>query len=78
MKNVIGFEAISERLSKIRIERKYNNLTLINKYDPTGDKTEAEKEKFYDDLQTTVDRTPKSDTVIVLGDTNAKLRKEDI
>jgi len=66
------------RLCKIRIKSKYNNLTLISIYAPTEDKTEAEKEKFYDDLQTIFDRTPKSDTVIVLGDANAKLGKEDV
>jgi len=36
------------------------------------------KEKLYDDLQTVLDRTPKCDTVIVLGDANAKLWKEDV
>ena len=78
MNNVIGFEAINERLCKIRIKSKYHNLTLINMYAPTEDKTDAEKEKFYDDLQTIIDRTLKSDTVIVLGDANAKLGKEDL
>ena len=28
--NVIGFKAISERLCKIRIKSKYNNMTKIN------------------------------------------------
>ena len=73
-----GFEATNERLCKIRIKSKYNNLTLISMYAPMEDKKEAEKEKFYDDLQTIIDRTPKSDTVIVLGDANAKLGKEDV
>ena len=47
-------------------------------YAPTEDKTNIEKEKFYDDLQTVIDRTPKSDTILVLGDANAKLGKEDV
>ena len=47
-------------------------------YAPTEDKGDVEKEKFYDDLQTTIDRTPKSDTILVLGDANAKLGKEDV
>jgi len=78
MNNIIGFEAINERLCKIRTKSKHNNLTLINMYAPMEDKTETEKEKFYGDLQTISDRTPKSDTVIVLGDANAKLGKEDV
>jgi len=44
--NIIGFEAINERLCKIRIKSKYDNLTLINMYAPTEDKADAEKEKF--------------------------------
>jgi exonuclease III len=76
--NVIGFEAINELLCKKRIESKYNNMTLINMYTPTEDKTDIEKEKFYDYLQTVIDRSPKSDTFLVLGDANAKLWKEDV
>jgi len=76
--NVIGFEAISERLCKIRIKSKYNNMTMINMYAPMEDKADVDKEKFYDDLQTAIDRTPKSDTILVLGDANAKLGKEDV
>jgi exonuclease III len=76
--NVTGFEAINERFCKVRIKSKYNNLTLINMCASMEDKTDTEKEKFYDDLQTAIDRTPKSDTVLVLGDANAKLGKEDV
>jgi exonuclease III len=45
---------------------------------PLKHKTDVKKEKFYDDLQTVLDRAPKSDTVIVLGDANARLGKEDV
>jgi exonuclease III len=51
---------------------------MINVYAPTEDKVNAEKEKFYDDFQTVTDRTPKSNTILVLGDVNAKLGKEDV
>jgi endonuclease/exonuclease/phosphatase family metal-dependent hydrolase len=42
------------------------------------DKADVDKEKFYDDLKTPIDRTPKSDTILVLGDANAELGKEDV
>jgi exonuclease III len=76
--NVIGFEAINESLCKVRMKGKYNNMTLINMYAPTEDITNTQKEKFYDGLQTAIDRTPKSDTILVLVDANAKLGKEDV
>jgi exonuclease III len=51
---------------------------MINMYAPTEDKADVDKEKFYDELQTAIDRTQKSDTILVLGDANAKLGKEDV
>jgi hypothetical protein len=76
--SVIGFKAINERLCKIRLKGKYNNVTLVNIYAPTKDKADSEKETFYEQLQLVIDQIPKSDTTVVLGDANAKLGKEDI
>jgi exonuclease III len=74
-KYIISYELHNERLCKLRIKGKYN-ITLINVYAPTEDKTEETKEQFYDDLQSMVDKVPKSDLTIILGDVNAKLGKE--
>jgi exonuclease III len=53
-------------------------MAMINMYVPVEGKVDAEKEKFYNDLQTVIGRTPKSDTILVLGDANTKLGKEDV
>ena len=37
----------------------HNSIPKVNMYAPTEDKVDKEKEKFYDDLQTVIDRTPK-------------------
>ena len=37
-KYVINFELHNERLCKLQIKGKYNNITLINAYAPTEDK----------------------------------------
>jgi exonuclease III len=63
--NVIGFEPYNERLCKLRIKGKYNNITLINVYAPTEDHTEETKKQFYKNLQHLLDKTPKSDTIII-------------
>jgi len=42
----------------------------------TEDHTEETKEQFYDNLQYLLDKTPKSDIIIILGDVNAQLGKE--
>ena len=70
--SVIGFEPYNERLCKLRIKGKYNNITLINIYAPTEDHTEGIKEQSYDNLQHFLDKTPKSDTIIILGDVYAQ------
>jgi len=74
-KYIINFKLHNERLCKLRVKGKYN-ITLINAYAPTEDKTEEIKEQFYDDLQYMVDKVPKSDLIIILGNVNAKLGKE--
>jgi len=38
--------------------------------------TEELKEPFYDNLQYLLDKTPKNDTIIILGDVNAQLGKK--
>ena len=65
-KYIINFELHNECLCKLRVKGKYNNRTLINTYTPTEDKTEETKEQFYDDLQSMVDKVPKSDLIILL------------
>jgi len=41
-------------------------------------KIDKDKGHFYDDLQTVVDKVPKSGTVIILGALNANLGKEGV
>jgi hypothetical protein len=65
-------------LCKQRIKGKHNNITLINAYAPTEDKTEEIKGQFYEDLQSIVDKVPKSDITIILGNVYAKLGKEKV
>ena len=73
---MINFELHNKHLSKLRVKGKYNNITLINANAPKEDKTEEIKEQFYDDLQYMVNKVPKSDLIIILGDINGKFWKE--
>ncbi|KAK4874643.1 hypothetical protein RN001_014003 [Aquatica leii] len=62
MKNIIKFEAINDRISKLRIRGQISNTTLIY---------------FYEKLIRECEKTPKYDTLIILGDLNAQVGKED-
>jgi exonuclease III len=72
--SVMGFEPISNRLCKLRIKGKFNNITLINVYAPTED-SEEEIEHFYSHLSNIRDSVTEHDSLILLGDFNAKIEK---
>jgi exonuclease III len=73
----LNFSPVNERLCKLRIKGKFNNITIISAYAPTDEKETETKEQFYEELQNMIDNTARSDTIIILGDFNAKLGKED-
>lgn len=72
---VLGFEPVNGRISKLRIKVKYSNLSLVCVYAPIED-NEDETELFYHMLERVCDRVNRYDTLIVLGDFNAKVGKE--
>ena len=49
---------------------------MINAYAPTESVTEEQKEQFYEDLNRCCDQIPKHDALLILGDFNAKIGKE--
>ena len=76
MKRISSLTPINERICKLRTKGKFHNITLINVHGPTEEKTEEEKDKFHVDLQKEYDSVLKHDTVMILGDLNAKIGKE--
>lgn len=74
---VIGFEPVTDRLCKLRLRGRFRNITLVTAYAPIENAEETQKETFYDELSTLLDRIPTYDLTIVLGDFNAKIGKED-
>jgi len=76
--NILSFEPYNERLCKLRNKGRFHNLCVISSHVLTEEKTDEEKEKFYEDLQTIHNNIPKHDIVIILGDMNAKTGKKDV
>ncbi|KAK9730442.1 hypothetical protein QE152_g15232 [Popillia japonica] len=72
------FEPVSSRISLIRVEGKYRNITLINVHAPTEGKEIEEKVLFYEELGKVVANVSKYDLKIILGDFNAKIGQEQI
>ena len=69
-------KAINDRLMSIRIElAKGQFLTLISAYGPTMQRSDQEKESFYESLGVVLD-SAKHDKIIILGDLNARVGRD--
>lgn len=74
---LLDWEPISERIIKARFKTRFKNITVVNVYAPTNDASEEEKLSFYDQLQSVVEKVPKRDVCMVIGDLNAKIGSDN-
>ena len=61
----------------VRLQGKPFNFTVIQVCAPTSNAEEAEVERFYEDLQDLLERTPKKDVLFIIGDWNAKVGSQE-
>ena len=73
---VLGCRPVSSRLISIRLRAAPFNITIIQVYAPTSGHDDREVDHFYQQLQETIDQTPKKDILVVQGDWNAKVGKD--
>ena len=73
---VLGCRPVSSRLISIRLRAAPFKITIIQIYAPTSGHDDSEVDHFYQQLQETVDQTPKKDILVVQGDWNAKVGKD--
>jgi len=77
-KTLIEWEPIIDRIIKARFESKFCKLTIIQVYAPTNETEDEAKDIFYETLQATMDKTPRHDMMIIIGDLNAKVGQDNI
>ena len=73
---LIGWKPVSERIITARFSSRHIRISVIQVYAPTEDASDEVKNKFYEQLQDTIDELPRRDLKIVLGDFNAQLCSE--
>ena len=61
----------------VRFQGKPFNTTVIQAYAPTSNTEEAEAERFYEDLQDLLERTPKKDILFIIGDWKTKVGSQE-
>ena len=74
-KTLIEWEPISDRIIKTRLESRHQKTTIIQCYSPTNDATEDKMPKLVSTrkLQSVVDRVPRRDILLLMGDLTAKV-----
>jgi len=68
---------VSDRIITARLYSKFRKITIVQVYAPHNEREEGEKDQFYEDLQETIDKINKNDIVIIMGDLNAKIGKNN-
>ena len=75
-KSLISWKPVGERIITARFNSNHIKTTVIQAYAPTNVDSDANKDEFYEQLQSVYDEIPKHDTVISMGDWNAKLGQQ--
>jgi len=71
------WEPMDGRIITARINAKIQKITIIQCYAPTNNAEPYEKEEFCNKLQAVVDNAPNRDTLIVMGDFNAMVGRDN-
>ena len=64
---VVGCRLVSSRLISIRLRAAPFNITTIQVYSPTSGHDDSDVDYFYQQLQKTIDQTPKKDILVAQG-----------
>lgn len=72
-KSLIEYHPVNERIIRARLNTKPVKTSIIQVYSPTNDAESDVKQDFYEALQAEIEKIPKHDLTIVMGDLNAKV-----
>jgi len=75
----MDFEPVNDRIITARFKIMTGNLTICQVYALTTAAAEEEEiEEFYEKLQNVIDKTPKGDVFVMMGDLNDRVGEDNI
>lgn len=74
-KSVPGYNPVNNRIITLRINAKPINMIIIQVYASTNTASDDQIDDFYGNLEDVLDKLPRRDLIILMGDFNAKIGK---
>lgn len=74
---ILEFRAVNERIAYLRIETDPFKLSLLNVYAHTENTDDEIKDGLYEMIQEELEKIPSEDIIVMVGDFNAQIGKED-
>ena len=70
---LLSWESVSPRIITARFNFRGRKVEVLQCYAPTNTSSLGSREEFYEQIQATIDKIPKRDLKILMGDLNAKV-----
>lgn len=74
---LLEWKPVNSRLMSARLKGRHINITVIQCYAPTNESSDEVKDDFYHQLQSEVEKAPRHDLLVIMGDLNAKVGNDN-